>query len=212
MVKTFVVGPLQENTIFYIDDETGETAIIDPGAEGERLLYSLENLKPVAILATHGHLDHVGQVGFLRKELKIPFYMNKKDEFLINNDIFPGFSDMIDAYPCPKPDIYLKEGDEIKIGNSILKVIETPGHTPGSVCFYDPKNSILIAGDTLFKGSIGRTDLPGGSMEEIMTSLKKLMELPEDTVVYCGHGPSTTIGEEKKSNPYITGIHRLRLW
>ncbi len=212
MVKVLTVGPLQENTILYVDKETRETAIIDPGAEGERIIFSLENFKPKCILATHGHLDHVGQVGFLRKELDIPFYLNKKDEFLIDNDIFPGFAEMIDAYPCPKPDFDLKEGDIIEVGNSKLKVIETPGHTPGGVCFFDEKNKILIAGDTLFRGSVGRTDLPGGNANELMDSLKKLMELPEDTVVYCGHGPKTTIGDEKKTNPYITGSYRLKLW
>jgi len=119
---------------------------------------------------------------------------------------------MIDAYPCPRPDKDLKEGDVIKIGNSTLSVIETPGHTPGSVCFYDEKNKILISGDTLFRGSVGRTDLPGGDMNKLMNSLKKLMELPDETVVYSGHGPTTTIGEEKRTNPYITGVHKLRLW
>jgi glyoxylase-like metal-dependent hydrolase (beta-lactamase superfamily II) len=212
MVKVLTVGPLQENTVFFIDEETGETAIIDPGAEGERIVYALGNLKPTVILATHGHLDHVGQVGFLRKEFDIPFFMNRKDEFLIDNDIFPGFADMIDAYPCPKPDKDLKEGIEIQVGKSTLQVIETPGHTPGSVCFYDEKNGILISGDTIFRGSVGRTDLPGGDMNQLMNSLKKLINLPEDTVVYSGHGPTTTIGEEKRTNPYITGAYRLKLW
>ncbi len=212
MVKVLTVGPLQENTVLYIDEETGKAAVIDPGAEGERIIFALDSFSPEVILATHGHLDHIGQVGFLRRELDIPFYMNKRDEFLINNDIFPGFSEMIDAYPCPKPDKYISEGDIIKIGNSQLKVIETPGHTPGGVCFFDEKNKVLIAGDTLFRGSVGRTDLPGGNSEELMKSLKRLMELPEDTVVYCGHGPSTTIGAEKRTNPYITGVHRLGLW
>ncbi len=212
MIKVLTVGPLQENTVLYIDDETKKVAIIDPGAEGERIRFAVDGFEPEVILATHGHLDHVGQVGYLRNTFNIPFYMNKKDEFLINNDIFPGFSEMIDAYPCPKPDKNLKEGDIISIGKSKLEVIETPGHTPGGVCFFDRKNKILIAGDTIFKGSVGRTDLPGGDMNQLLKSLKKLMELPEETVVYCGHGSTTTIGEEKKSNPYITGIHRLRLW
>ena len=211
MIKVIPVGALQENTVIVIDDETKEAVIIDPGAEGDRILKEIEGFKPVAIINTHGHRDHVGQVGYLKEKLNIPFYMNKKDEFLINNDVFLGFGDMIGAYKCPKPDFDLKEGDVIKFGNTELKVIETPGHTPGGVCLYDEKNKILIAGDTLFKGSVGRTDLPGGNTQELMNSLKKLMELPEETVVICGHGENTTIGNEKKSNPYITGIHRISL-
>ncbi len=210
MVKVFAVGPLQENTVIVADDKTKEAVIIDPGAEGERILSKLEGLKPVAIINTHGHLDHVGQVGFLKEKLNIPFYLNKKDEFLINNDIFPGFASMIGAYPCPTPDFDLKEGDEIPFGNRRFIVIETPGHTPGGVCFYDPENKLLIAGDTLFKRGVGRTDLPGGDAETLKKSLEKLMELPEDTVVVSGHGDTTTIGEEKYHNPFITG--RISLW
>ncbi len=211
MIKVIPVGALQENTVIVIDDDTKEAIIVDPGAEGDKILEYLKDYKPVAIVNTHGHRDHVGQVGYLKEKLNIPFYMNKKDEFLINNDVFPGFGKMIGAYECPNPDFDLKEEDTIKFGNTELKVIETPGHTPGGVCLYDEKNKILIAGDTLFNGSVGRTDLPGGNAKELMNSLKKLTELPEETVVICGHGGNTTIGKEKKSNPYITGIHRLSL-
>ncbi len=209
MIKVIPVGALQENTVIMVDDDTKEAVIIDPGAEGDKILKEIEGFNPVAIVNTHGHRDHVGQVGYLKEKLNIPFYMNKKDEFLINNDIFLGFGDMIGAYECLTPDFDLKEGDVIKFGNTELKVIETPGHTPGGVCLYDEKNKILIAGDTLFSGSVGRTDLPGGDSKELMKSLKKLIELPEETVVICGHGENTTIGKEKKSNPYITGIHKI---
>ncbi len=211
MFKVIPVGALQENTVILIDDDTKEAVIVDPGAEGKRIEKELEGFKPVAIINTHGHLDHVGQVGYLKKVFDIPFYLNEKDIFLTNNDIFPGFAEMIGAVPCPKPDFNLKEGDTIKFGNTELKVIETPGHTPGGVCFYDEKNKILVAGDTLFQGSVGRTDLPGGNPEQLKQSLQKLMKLPEETTVICGHGANTTIGNEKRSNPYITGIHRLSL-
>ncbi len=210
MIKVFSVGPLQENTVIVIDEDTNEAVIIDPGAEGDRIVSKLGDAKPVAIINTHGHLDHVGQVGYLKEKFDIPFYMNKKDNFLINNDIFPGFAYMIGAYPCPEPDYDLKEGDEIKFGKRRFIVIETPGHTPGGVCFYDPENKLLITGDTLFRGSVGRTDLPGGDFETLKKSLDKLMKLPEDTVVVPGHGNTTTIGEEKHSNPYITG--RISIW
>jgi glyoxylase-like metal-dependent hydrolase (beta-lactamase superfamily II) len=212
MIKVLTVGPLEENSIIIIDEDTGDAVIIDPGAEGKRLAEELEKFNLRYILATHGHLDHIGQVGFLKEIFDVPFFMNERDLFLINNDIFPGFSQMIGAYKCPEPDRYIKENDLIEFGRFSLRVIETPGHTPGSVCFYDEKNQFVITGDTLFKGSIGRTDLPGGDMRQMENSLKKLMELPDETDVIPGHGDTTKIGIERKTNPYITGVHRLRLW
>ncbi len=210
MIKVLTVGHLEENCVIVIDEESKEAVVVDPGAEGDRIIKNLENLTLRYIIATHGHLDHVGQVGYLKKVYDVPFVMNEKDLFLINNDIFPGFAQMIGAYPCPEPDIKIKEGDVIEFGRFSMKVIETPGHTPGSVCFYDEKNQFVITGDTLFRGSIGRTDLPGGNTLQMEQSLKKLMELPDDTDVIPGHGDTTKIGIEKKSNPYITGVFRLK--
>ncbi|WP_457644126.1 MBL fold metallo-hydrolase [Persephonella sp.] len=212
MIKVITVGPLEENTVILVDKSSREAVVIDPGAEGERILKELRPYETVAILATHGHLDHIGQVGFLKEKLNVPFYMNKKDSFLISNDIFPGFSQMIGAYPCPEPEFDLREGDIINFGSSSLEVIETPGHTPGGVCFYNRKEGYLVAGDTIFKGSIGRTDLPGGDPQTLMRSLQKITSLPDDTVIICGHGPDTTVGEEKRSNPYITGRFNVDLW
>lgn len=212
MIKILTVGPLQENTIFIIDEDTKEVIVVDPGAEGERVLRELENYSLRYILATHGHIDHVGQVGLLKKNFDVPFLMSENDLFLINNDIFPGFAQMVGADVCPEPDRFLKEGEIISFGRFNLRVIETPGHTPGSVCFYDRENSFVITGDTLFKGSIGRTDLPGGDMKQMENSLKKLMELPDNTDVIPGHGDITKIGIEKKTNPYITGDFRIELW
>lgn len=210
IVKVLTVGPLAENCVVIYDEKTKDCVIIDPGADGEDILEEVEHFNVKAILATHGHLDHVGQVGFLKKILDVPFYMNVKDEFLINNDIFPGFSMIVKATKCPNPDFDLKEGDNLKFGSISFYVIETPGHTPGSVCFYNQENKILISGDTLFAGSVGRVDLPGGNGTELEKSLNKLMTLPEDTVVYPGHGGRTTIGKEKRTNPFITGVFKLK--
>ena len=213
MIKVLTVGPLAENTVLIIDENSGEAAVIDPGAEGERILKQLENLNLRYIIATHGHLDHVGQVGFLKERYPgVPFLISEKDLYLINNDIFPGFAQMIGAYSCPEPDKAIKEGDRIDFGRFSLSVMETPGHTPGSVCLYDEKNSFVITGDTLFKGSIGRVVLPGGDLAQMENSLKKLMELPDDTDVVPGHGETTKIGIERKTNPYITGNFRVDLW
>ncbi|NPA58405.1 MAG: MBL fold metallo-hydrolase [Aquificae bacterium] len=213
MIKILTVGTLSENTILVIDENSKEVAVVDPGAEGEKILERLEGLKPVYILATHGHLDHTGQVGFLKKHFPdVPFLMNEKDLFLLNNDIFPGFGQLIGAYPCPEPDGFLKEGDTVNFGGFQLQVLETPGHTPGSVCLYDREKGFVITGDTLFKGSIGRTDLPGGNPVEMERSLARLVSLPDETDVIPGHGEPTTIGFEKKTNPYITGKYRADLW
>jgi hydroxyacylglutathione hydrolase len=208
-VKTLTVGPLAENCFIVFDENSKDTVVIDPGADGDFILNELKDLDVKAILATHGHLDHVGQVGYLKEKLNVPFYMNKKDEFLINNEIFPNFAYIVKAVKCPSPDFDVKNGDVLKFGNLEFQVIETPGHTPGSVCFFNKKEKIIFVGDTLFKGSVGRTDLPGGNGKMLEQSLKKLMELPEDTVVYSGHGPKTTIGTEKRTNPFITGVFRL---
>jgi len=211
-VEVVPVGQLRENTVILKNEDTKEALFVDPGAEGEKLENFVDGYKVVGILATHGHLDHVGQVGYLKDRFNVPFMMNKKDEFLINNEIFPGFSMLIGATPCPKPDKLLKEGDIVKLGDIDIHVIETPGHTPGGLSFYIPSYKLLIAGDTLFKGSVGRTDLPGGDPAQLKASLEKLMNLPEDTKVICGHYEDTTIGEEKRSNPYITGKFKVDLW
>lgn len=209
-IEVITVGPLQENCIVVYDEYSKDCIIVDPGADGDEIYEFIENLNVKAILATHGHLDHIGQVGYLKGILDIPFYLHKEDEFLINNEIFPNFSFIIKATPCPNPDFYLKDGDILDFSSIFFKVIHTSGHTPGSVCFYNDKEKVLISGDTLFNGSIGRVDLPGGNGKNMDESLKKLIQLPDDTIVYPGHGPTTTIGKEKKINPYLTGVFKVR--
>jgi hydroxyacylglutathione hydrolase len=208
-IEKFVVGPLGENS-FVISDKTGECIFIDPGfyfeEEFEEISdYIYDNkLKPVKIINTHCHFDHIMGVEFIRKKYGIPFFAHKDDLFLIGNATeqarFFGF----EMNPVLPVDAYLNEKDKIAFGDSELKVIHVPGHSPGHVVFYSDEDRILIAGDVLFYGSIGRTDLPGGDYQALISGIKeKLFALPDNTKVYAGHGPETSLGFEKENNPFL---------
>lgn len=205
LVKVLSVGLLSVNCSLLVDEETGEAIVVDPGADAQKILQELQGYKPVAIVATHGHIDHVGQVKTLREELKVPFYMHPADIFLINDPIWQGFDRQIGAnLPCPEPDIPLEDRMSLKLGKTTLQIIHTPGHTPGLCCLYEEKSKVLIAGDLLFKGSVGRWDLPGGNLQELRQSLKRLFsELEDDVLVICGHYEETTIGQERLFNPLL---------
>ena len=210
IVKILSVGPVHQNCILIFNETEKEVLIIDPGSEGERIEEEIKDYKPVGIIATHGHIDHVGQVGFLKDRYKdVPFYMNRKDIFLLNNEIFPGFKKLLRTYPCPEPDVHIKEGSTINFGRFHFYVIDTPGHTPGSVCLYDMNYQILITGDTLFKGGIGRTDLPGGDERELARSLQKLLLLPDETEIIPGHGDVSSLKEEKLTNYNMLDVLKL---
>ena len=209
-IKKFTFNPVQENT-FVVYDETGECAIIDAGCyfeyEREELdgFIAEKQLKPVRLINTHCHFDHIMGITHCRIKYKVPFEIHPDEEVLVEHAVDSGDRFGIPMEPIDAPDAYFREGDRITFGNSHLEVIESPGHSPGGVVFYNPEQKILIAGDVLFYGSIGRTDLPGGSFEQLTGNIKtKLLTLPGETVVYCGHGPETTIGFEKKNNPYLT--------
>lgn len=201
-VEKLAVGQLQTNCYLVWDEESGEGIIIDPGDDGDYIIRRIQDLgvKPKLIVTTHGHFDHVLAVTELKLAFKIPFLMHRADLPLLKRTkqsakYWLGIE--VDP-PPPKVDQYIEEGDWIKFGREKLKVIESPGHSPGGVGLYDRKGGVLFSGDTLFKQGVGRTDLSYSSEEDLIKSLKKLSKLPSETIVYPGHGPETTIGEEKK--------------
>jgi hydroxyacylglutathione hydrolase len=200
------VGPLQCNCSVIGDETTREGMVIDPGDDIEDVLNLIEKhlLKIKQIVVTHAHIDHVGGAMKLRAATGAPILLNQNDYALLKMlDVQAAWIGMKDPGKVAI-DHSVGQADTLRAGSLAANVIHTPGHTEGSVCLYFPAESKLIAGDTLFAGSIGRTDLPGGSMEKIICSLReKVMALPDDTLVVPGHGPLTTIGEERESNPFL---------
>ena len=199
-----VVGPLFSNCYIVWDDREKKGAIIDPGDEADKILITVNELGIDInyILATHGHFDHVGAVASLKRELKVEFIAHMDDFFFIQNGENAARRWGFNIEQPPKPDKFIEDGDIIQIGNFMLEVLHTPGHSPGGVSFL--QNGMVFCGDTLFQGGIGRTDFRKGSFEELVKSIKtRLYTLPDDTIVYTGHGPITTIGEEKSYNPFV---------
>ncbi len=200
------VGPLQCNCSIIGDEASHEAMVIDPGDDVTDIL-SLVNkhgLTVKQIVITHAHIDHVGGAMKLKKQTGAPILLNQNDYTLLK--MLDTQAAWLGMLPPEKVHIdgSITDADEVSVGSISGSVIHTPGHTEGSVCLYFPAHEKLIAGDTLFAGSIGRTDLPGGSFEKIISSLKdRVLALPDDTVVVPGHGPLTTIGEERESNPFL---------
>ena len=209
-IKRFVFNPFQENT-YLLFDETKECIIIDPGCidtyERDILKKEIEKelLKPLLLLNTHCHLDHVFGCKFVVNEYNVPFAAHPDDEFFIGitKDHAKNFGIEIEDNP-PEISRYVNEGEIVRFGQSNLKVIHVPGHSPGGVVFFNEQQGFIIAGDVLFQGSVGRSDLPKGDHQLLIEGIRrKLLILNEDVIVYPGHGESTTIGSEKIHNPFL---------
>lgn len=208
-VHSFTFNPVQENT-YVLYNEAGLCCIIDPGcyfASEEMALKQFiddHRLKPVLLLNTHCHLDHIFGNRYVHRTWGLKLHLHAAEKIVLDHGPQSG-----QAWGMPFDNydgelVYLEEGDKVKLGDEELEVIFTPGHSPGSVCFYSHDHKFLIGGDVLFDGSVGRTDLPGGSFATLEQSIKtKLFLLPEDVIVYPGHGSSTTIGDEMRDNPFV---------
>ncbi|ANC77852.1 hypothetical protein ABE65_014010 [Fictibacillus phosphorivorans] len=207
--KKLTVGPVQENT-YIIYNNLNEAVVIDPGSEGKRIIQTIESLKvkPLAILLTHAHFDHIGAVDDVRERYNIPLYIHKKEADWLSDTKKNGskyFGQSITAKPATH--ILTNTDNTLKIGNFSFEVLTTPGHSPGSVSYYLKSSGAVFSGDALFAGSIGRTDLHGGDQDVLINSIhEKLLHLPEETMVLSGHGPETTIGMEMDSNPFLSGF------
>ena len=203
IIKRLAVGQLETNTYIVGDEETKQAVIIDPGDEGDRIMDMVKEsgLEVHSIICTHAHFDHIGAAGDIRKETGAKIILHKEDlegyGLAKEQASFWGF----DLDELPQPDGFMEEGDNIKVGSLNFKVMHTPGHSPGSVSLYG--EGILLSGDTIFQGSVGRTDFPGGSMEKLKMSFRRLLDLPEDTKIFSGHGPETTVNREKKENFFV---------
>lgn len=208
-INSFTFNPFQENT-YILSDENNQCVIVDPGCytedEKSELSDFIESgkLTPLKILLTHAHIDHILGINFLAGKYDLPIAMNSIEIELLRSAGIYGQMWGIQVEPSPDPTEFLKDGDKFRFGNIELEVLFTPGHSPGSLSYFHRPSKQLISGDVLFNGSIGRTDLPGGNFDTLEKSiLTKLYTLDEDVVVYSGHGPTTTIGREKRSNPFV---------
>lgn len=204
-IETITVGPIEENCSIIFCEEHRSAIIVDPGDSGKKIADYIDNnrLIPKTIIATHCHSDHTGGITTLKERFKIPFLCHEDDVWMLTDKEQHATAQYLGIKPPPLNDATISEGETIDVCEDFaLKVIHTPGHSPGGICLYG--EGVLISGDTLFENSIGRSDLTGGNHNQLIKSIKdKLIVLPSETVVYPGHGENTTIDMEKRHNPFL---------
>ena len=208
-VETFTVGAFQENCYLVVDDRSRKAVIVDPGGEGDRLVEAVENSGAdlEAIWITHAHVDHVGAIASIKRRWDVPVYLHPADRRL-----YAAASRQAEVYGVPfeeppPPDREFSDGQQLELGDAEFTVMHAPGHAPGHVVIHG--QGMALVGDCLFAGSIGRTDLPFSNPPQLAETLKKIADLPPETVVYPGHGMETTIAEERRSNPFLNGTARI---
>ena len=207
-IEKLAVGQLMTNCYVVSDDTTGEGIVIDPGGDGERILETIRRLqlKIVLVINTHGHFDHIMANKEVMEGTDAPLAIHPDDARMLTNPLRSFAVFMGKMRPSPPATVMLNEGDTVEFGSAKLQVLHTPGHSPGSISLWSPEEKAVFSGDVLFSQGIGRTDFPGGSYGILVQTIQdKLFTLPDDTVVYSGHGPETTIGFERAHNPFVSG-------
>ncbi len=203
IIKRLVVGPLETNAYIIGDETTRQALVVDPGDEPDRILELIKDsgLEVTAIICTHAHFDHIGAAGDIKNATGAGILIHRDDlegyELVRDQAAMWGY----DIDELPAPDGFIEEGDNIRAGNLSFSAMHTPGHSPGGICLYG--EGVIVTGDTIFRGSVGRTDFPGGSVEKLRESFKRILALPDETVILSGHGPETTVGTEKRENFFV---------
>ena len=205
-VLRYIVGPVCTNCYLLVNHKTGELLVVDPGDQAQLIEKQIEKTgaKPVAILLTHGHFDHAGAAKTLAAQYDILVYAHEKEAETLEDSRMNLSGPLAGGATTYHADVFLKDEQELTLAGLHMRVLFTPGHTPGGCCYYFPREDVLFSGDSLFCGSVGRTDFPGGSMRTLVDSVRnKLMSLPENTIVYPGHDIETTIEQERMYNPFL---------
>ncbi|MDX1630955.1 MAG: MBL fold metallo-hydrolase [Thermoanaerobaculia bacterium] len=210
ILQRFTVGPFAENA--YLVGDAPRIAIVDPGGESDRIGEFIEEKgwKPERILLTHGHLDHIAHVAPLAERYGIGCWIHRDDRGLLEAQQFPELVEAVDARPCPDPEGFLEDGEIHETAGLRLRVLHTPGHTPGGVCFFHEESRSALVGDTIFHRGIGRTDLPGGDMATLADSIRNRLFVQEgEWELWPGHGPATRLSDERRENPFFGSAARF---